>query len=225
MALHAGQFGLWDSLADFLVDPQVNRGDKAPALERLASASGPLPAAFLRQLGEASEALLSSRAVDPFTPQVVPFPAALRFLAAHSLLPDERILAFTSRLSGSGLVGERTEAARTLSLLARLGQDSDWIVVMALQLSNDSDALVRSEAGRSLALVARNSERHRGVVEQRLLELLSQDGLLAPLLVLRGLEAGEGPVELSPPVRRLVSHLAISHPARGVRLQARALLG
>lgn len=63
-----------------------------------------------------------------------------------------------------------------------------------------------------------------GLVEERLLELLSNDGLLVPLLVLRGLVASDQP---SPDgqLGRRISQIAASHPALGVRAQALALLG
>lgn len=48
------------------------------------------------------------------------------------------------------------------------------MIVMALLLTHDNDALVRAESGRCLAAITRRRDRHRALLDQRLLELLSR---------------------------------------------------
>jgi hypothetical protein len=225
LALNFGVEHLWDPLVELLLDRRVSRSDKAAPLERLAGSDGPLPADVARRLGDGVTDLLASPAMEPFGGRALtPFPAALRLAAAHSLLSDERVLAEATRLGGSYGTDGRIEAARTLALLSRIGQGADWITAMTLQLSHDEDPLVRGETGRGLASLARHSRKHADLIDQRLLDLLAEDGLIVPLLVLRGLQADGDRLDLPAAVARRVALVAKGHAAWGVRLQAQALI-
>jgi hypothetical protein len=224
LAADAGISQLWPDIVGFLLDPRVSRRDKEAPLERLARAEQPLPMDVLRELGSGIETVLSARSIDPLGTEVLPFPAALRFAATHELLSDEAVLAHVARLGGAYGVPGRVEAARTLALMVRSGRGPDWADALVLQLSHDGDPVVRGESGRCLATLLRRGKRHRELVEQRVLQLLNEDGLVVPVLVLRGFQEFDGAVRLSGEVLAYVRKLSTNHPARGVRLQAAAVL-
>jgi hypothetical protein len=224
LALHFKMPNLWRPLAEFLVDMRVNREDKAAPLDRLSQPLASVPQEVVGIVASALDGLLAAVGPGPFDGGITPFPAALRFAAAHSLLTAEELLGHLSKLCGSGNAGSRVEAARTLAFTADFGEDTDWIFVMGLLLTRDSDPLVRAESGRCLAGLLHRDDRHRALVDQRLVEMLSEDGLLVPLLVLRGLRSIEGQSQLAETLKVRISQLAASHPARGVRLQAQAVL-
>ncbi|MDQ6948567.1 MAG: hypothetical protein M3256_20480, partial [Actinomycetota bacterium] len=225
LALHFDMSDLWLPLADFLLDMRVSREDKAAPLDRLAQPTASVPEEVISTVALALDELLAAVAPGPFDSGITPFPAALRFAVSHSLLTDERLLGYLSKLCGSGDGGTRVEAARTLAFTANASDGIDWIVVMGLLLTHDSDPLVRAESGRCLAGPLRRNNQYRALLDQRLLDMLSEDGLLVPLLVLRGLRSSGAQSRLTESLRVRISQLAATHPARGIRLQARAVLG
>ena len=225
LALHFDQTSLWDPLVDFLLDFHVFRDEKDPPFSRLANAEEPIPNAVLQRLASETEQLLNSTSLGPFIDDVVPFPAALRFFAAHGLLPEEQFLGEVTRLSGSRGPTGRTEAARTVSFGARLGIQRDWVAALAIHLSHDPDPVVRGEAARGFGWLAQRQGRSLGaVIESRILELLEEDGLVVPLLTLSGLQESGHAESISPVIKNRISEIASEHPARGVRLRADALL-
>ncbi len=214
---------VWPPLATLLSDPRVNLSDKAPALERLALRDSNAPEGFVRQLGDALNDVLQARTIGPFEDKTTIMPAALRFAIRYGLLSDERTVEILSSLFSSRRTTDRVEAARTMTLIADLRHPPDWTVILAYELSRDDEALVRAEAGRCLGLLARTTTRLSRLVNDRMIELLSDDGLLVPLLVLRGLmSATDLPLEAA--VTRRIQQLSAAHLAYGVRVQARAVL-
>jgi hypothetical protein len=225
LALHFDQTSLWGPLVDFLLDFQVLRDEKDPPFSRLANAEEPIPSAVLQRLASEAERLLNSTSLGPFSDDVVPFPAALRFFAANDLLPEEQFLGEVTRLSGSSGPTGRTEAARTVSFGARLGIQRDWVTALAIHLSHDSDPVVRGEAARGFGwLVQRQDQPLGALIESRILELLEEDGLVVPLLTLSGLQESGHAESISPVIKNRIEEIAAEHSARGVRLRADALL-
>ena len=96
------------------------------------------------------------------------------------------------------------------------------VLALALPLARDDDVEVRANAGRALAVLARPEEPLAAAALRRLTELLGEDGLLAPLLVLRAL--ADVPDDLPAAVRRQIEELAAQHPSRSVRTEAGRLL-
>ncbi len=223
LALYAGATSLWPAIADFITDMRVRRDDKTSALERLAREHEKVPAGVAEQLGANARALLDTSAHGFTSEAVSPYPAALRCFSRLNLLPTERVLTECSRLAGAESTLARVEAARTVSSLAGLKPAPPWTVVSALHLSHDQDAGVRAEAGRALALLLDAEPAGRRYLSERLLRLLDEDGVLVPLLILRGLAESE--LHLGPLLRTKVEGMAYGHVDRGVRLQAKALIG
>lgn len=216
---------LWDPIVSFLVDPKVGRHEKASTLERLARWRGEVPSDVVSRLGDNLQTLLAQVSSDPFDSGIVPFPEAIRLGARYGLIDDVDLLNLIASLGGMEETAQRVEAARTLSLILQTREVEDWMFVVVLQLTHDMEALVRAEAGRAAACVLGRSSKYRQAMGDRLRDLLSQDGLVVPVLVLRGLQddaviRADIPDELIAKVRQL----AQSHPARGVRLQAEAML-
>lgn len=203
---------MWEPVLRLLRDRHVSSNDKAPVLARLARLQDDPSASVAAELADSADLLLSHQGMDPFeqSPMAVD-PHGLRFLLAFQLLDSDRALRATSTLSGSRRAAERVEAARSVAVTPTQPAYSDWTSVIALQLSHDRDAVVRAEAG--LALGAFLSTTRSEVVRSRLTELLEADGVLVPLLTLRGLIH-------SPRNDLLRSHietLASGHPSRLVR--------
>ena len=212
---------VWEPLAELLSDPAVNPGDKSAALDRLAEPDASVPGEFVSAIQSALPDVLDATVLDPFSESFTPLPSGLRFAARHGLLDDNALHARVFELVASPLTAARAEATRTLSLMARLRDVSGWVTVLALVLSADRDALVKAEAGRCLATLAGRSKYMTASIQRRLDELLRSDGLLVPLLVLRGLSDQRA---LGPPLLDTIQAIARSHPAHGVRIQAEAVL-
>lgn len=219
------QADLWEPVTEYLLDPRLPRRMKTEALNRISSAPESVPDFVRRTFASRGTALFAADAVSsPFEPpEIDPYPAAVRVLAALGLSTIDDLLSALSTLA-AGPVRSKLEAARTLStIVATTLPTPEWAVSIALQLSSDANANVRAETGRTLAVVLKNTHFARALIESRLLGLLDEDGMLVPLLVLRGLT---GDAEISPGVvRDRVSQMAQEHPVFGVRVQARYVLG
>jgi hypothetical protein len=213
--------GLWEELSDFLLDPAVAQSDKSPAFERLARWGGPLPAEVAARFSSRAQDLLASPGFDPFQESIVPYPPALRFLSRHQLIDRGVVLKEISMLAGSRAPAARKEASITVGLLSYAAPSSD-LLPFALVLAGDDDAAVRANGGRSLASLSLVDDPLAVTVEARLIELLREDGVVTPRLVLRGLDEHHG--EFSREVVTELSRLAEGHPSHAIRVHARILL-
>ena len=215
---------LWDPLVAFLTDPLLPRSFKASATDRLASASDQIPESAVADITTHAEGLLAGGSL-PFLfegPDIEPFPAAIRLLGATNAWSSPQLVVSLARLA-SGDERSRLEASRTVtSLVQSRPIVPEWLVFAAMQLSADLNANVRAESGRSLALAIGRVEFASELMAGRLQELLDEDGILVPLLVLRGL-AGDVK-DMPPTVLAQVEQLAETHMIHGVREQARYLL-
>lgn len=224
LALDAGSDLLWGPLAAYLLDPNVSRADKAPALDRIGQSTAEVPASAVAELRAGIRPLLTTAESDPFDPPpLVPFPAALRCAAALGLVPDAELLNLVARLAGSAERQGRVEAARTLGVPVNRRLESDSWAALALQLSHDGEALVRAEAGRALGRLVHSESSLSLAVVGRVAELLDEDGLVIPLLTLNGLEPNDGRAADSA-IRRAVERIARSHPAGAVRERAESVI-
>lgn len=221
----AGAKQLWPAVSGYLTDPRVLRDGKTAALNRLAAAPEIVPEPVRGQFSTYARDLLELTDVAlPFAgDEVTPYPAAVRALAALNILDNHDLLLSVLKLA-SGDRRARLEAARTLTAIVRTSRSVEqWIVATTLQLSNDQHPNVQAEIGRALALIISRADFAREPATRRLLELLGADGILVPLLVLRGMtEEASIP---SQAVRARVEQLALEHLALGVRVQAGILLG
>lgn len=221
LVLVAGADQLWPPLTDFLLDPAVHREDRTPPFERLARAGLSLPAEVAAHFRAHARQLLATPGPDLFEAPLVPYPSALRFLGAHRLLDDADVYDAVATLAGAASDSGRREAAVTVAVLAARPPRGQ-LLALALPLARDDDVEVRANAGRALAVLAQPDEPLAAVARRRLAELLAEDGLLAPLLVLRAL--ADVPGGLPDVVRRQVEQLADQHPSRSVRAEAERLL-
>lgn len=211
---------LWASVTDFLLDEKLPRRMKAAALDRISGRPEVVPIATRQKLEGAAELLLAPRGfTSPFdAPDIDPFPPAVRALAALQVLTEAEVLSATAVLA-AGSTTSKLEAARLLSTVVSTAAGvPQWAISIALQLSSDSSANVRAEVGRTLALAIHRSTFAIELLEERLLGLLAEDGILVPLLVLRGLSDG---VEIdSQAIRDRIQDMAEHHLVFGVRVQA-----
>jgi hypothetical protein len=225
LALYAGGGELWEDITDFLVDPLVQRADKSEALERIAREADQIPESVARALGADLDSLLSIAPRELFggVSDINPYPSALRSIAALKVIGEDRLLTECARLAGAVDASTRIEAAKTLTTIVRLGPPP-WTVVLALQFSRDPDAGVRAEAARCLALLLPQSKEQEVLIGDRLIELLREDGILVPILILRGFAEVKDSVPINRVTRVVIENLAKYHSARGVRIQASAVL-
>jgi len=166
--------------------------------------------------------LLASRSFDPFDASPIePFPSALRFLGAHAVLPNSQIIDGVSRLARSSDPKVRWEAATTVVLLASR-QTRPELLVLAISLAGDADALVRATGGRAIAFFLSTRNSLADLALNMVRELLDADGLLAPRLILQGLK--DSGVVLPDIILSHVREMAEWHPGQSVRSAALALL-
>jgi hypothetical protein len=219
----AGASELWPELTRFLLDPAVSRDDRTPPLERLARADLVLPRFIEERFRNSAEQLLQSSSPHLFIDTgIVPYPAALRFLARHGLLDSVEADDALSTLAGASTAATRREAAITVALLIS-ARPENQLVAFALSLARDEDVEVRAHAGRALAIIAGRGDQAADAAARRLIGLLSDDGLLAPLLILQ--ELTDLPSGLPNSVRSQIVKLAADHPSRSVREAARRAAG
>ncbi len=220
LIIKVGATGLWDPLAAYLTDPRVVREHKRSALDRIASAAVELPESVAATFAESADHLLH-QASDPFGWESIdPFPAGLRLLAAHRLIPTRSVIGLTSALMEQSDVAPRREAARTLALLLSRNQEPA-LFGMTLHLSYDSDALVRGYAGSALAATVSSDAHWSSIASDRVTDLLQADGTSAPLGVLRALSEGAVVPDVLLPT---LEGLAANHVSTRVRRSARQLL-
>jgi len=223
LILYADAQELWIDLADFLTDPSVQRDDSSPAFERLAQENVNIPSDAKERFQVAAFALLESR-IQFLEPALVPYPAALRFLGTYGLIDEGQSFDSTAQLAGMEDREARQEAAKTVAALSRT-ISSSWLLAFAIQLSHDADVEVRAHAGRALARIGGSSASLAKLSSSRLAALLREDGLLVPVLLLRGLAEMAESVALPHDVLPQIELMSEDHPSRAVRRQASRLLG
>jgi hypothetical protein len=221
LVLFADADELWPELTDFLLDSAVPRQEKTPAFERLVRSDISLPQEIADRFRENSQELLAGASPLTLEPLIAPYPAALRFLAAHGLIDDSEIYSKVAILADSENVDSRREAASTVAALATWAPGTG-LLAFALPLARDNDVEIRARAARALALLAGREDALAAVSDQRLGELVSEDGLLVPLYILRALR--DIPGGLPRAIRSRIEDLANQHPARSIRIAAKKLL-
>ncbi|UGQ58324.1 hypothetical protein LSF60_01810 [Rhodococcus pyridinivorans] len=211
---------IWAFLTDFLLDARVQREDKSAAFDRLSQIRPILPDETAKRFSEGAASLLSESDRSFFLEEdIVPFPAALRFLACQKLISEASVFSAVAQLAGSSDSKGREEAARTVAAVAEVRSDA-WLIGFAAQLSHDTEMDVKAPAGRALARLASVGSSLSGVANDRLLSLLDEDGLLVPLVVMKALVASD----LTSEARQKIADLSDGHPSRAVRREAQKLL-
>lgn len=221
LAVYVGVVELWPDIAQFLANPLVQRADTAAAFDRLARESAQVPADVVGTIAHQRDGILYATD-DVFGSSVDPYPAGLRFFASLQVVGADELLVMCSQLAGSGGPTGRHEAARVVTLACRASDPPTWLRVAALRDSWDPLPEVRSEAAGALVGIANTDVEGREIFEERVLSLLSEDGLLVPIRSLRGLI--ELDVPLSNRIREAVGVMAETNPSRILRVLATELI-
>jgi hypothetical protein len=213
---------IWESLADYLVDMNVIRRHKSSALDRLARGRRRLPTAVMEAFVEHGARLLREPQRDDEEFSIpMPYPSALRFLAARELIDDADMFDALAALAGTPK--GRHEAALSMGVIA-LTRPMPELLALALPLARDHDVETRAHAGRALALLAYDtSSPLAAAAERALYDLLGEDGALAPRAVLDQISSAAAP--LTSRLRARINDMARNHQSRAVRRAARNLLG
>ncbi|MEU4170951.1 hypothetical protein AB0F46_29240 [Streptomyces sp. NPDC026665] len=211
---------VWTPLSDFLTDPNVQRSDKSGAFDRLSSGKYRAPREVLEKFQDNSDALLNARAEHFDGDAVIPFPAALRFLASQEILSEMAAFSLISRMFGRGAPEARIEASRTVATLAA-SISSLWVLSQALQFSHDSEPAVRGHAARALSIYSVRSTDFGETARERLTEMMTQEAILVPLLAIRQIQQDEG---FPDSAKQGIGHLGLTHPSATVRREALKLL-
>ncbi|MCO5995768.1 hypothetical protein [Actinoallomurus rhizosphaericola] len=214
---------LWGPIVDLLLDQSVSPRDKIAALDRISQTVPRLPVPdFARlRLGWQNVINLSDRQSVIYPAPAPVLPAAVRAGAALSLMSPEEILSAVTELSGLNRFDAKIEAVRCIEVILSRSPQQSWEGVLLLQLSHDDSPAVRAEAGRVLARVVSRPSVSPAVIK-RLVELVKSDGLLIPILALRGLSqiAETLPVD----IQQAVEEVSNQHAALAIRRLARELL-
>ncbi|GAA4657477.1 hypothetical protein GCM10023347_05310 [Streptomyces chumphonensis] len=220
LIVHGNAQELWSDLVEFLTDRSVQRSDKSGAFDRLAHGSVELPPQVSEKFRRNCRVLLSAPG-DPFEDDtIVPFPAALRFFASQRIVDEAETFSLISQLFGRVEARSREEASRTVAALAGSIMNP-WLLAQAMQFSHDAEPGVRGHAARALATFSAISPEYGKTAEVRLVEMMREEGILVPLLVLRQVQQISNIPEST---KQALGDLAANHLSVLVRREAAALL-
>lgn len=221
LLLSYGATELWHPLANLLLDRRVPRVYRSVGFDRLTELRIPMPEDLQHRFVSLSDDILFSRDTLPMgDDNVVPYPSALSFLGSYGLVSPSTLALGLIQLVGSGEIKDRIEAARSIARLAETRSDS-WLLSTALQLSHDSSETIRGYCSNALALLLTDESELVDPAATRLTELMNEDGIIAPLLAVRGL--AKNPTAVNQRMRLEVNRLAEQHPSRTVRKEAARL--
>ncbi|MFE5341828.1 hypothetical protein ACFQ80_16490 [Isoptericola sp. NPDC056578] len=213
---------LWPELVGFLTDSRVSRDDRTRAFDRLARDATPVPTEHAGAFRDsAADILESSSSRLEFHGDVVPYPAALRFLSVNGFIDRSVTYGHIARLFGQEDLQGRREAAWTAATLSARGPSAE-LLALALPMSHDSDVVVRARASVVLAQLSSVESPLAPLAGERIGELLAEDGIEVPLSVVRALS--DASVDLGEAITAKLSELSNVHPARSVRLAAQKAL-
>ncbi len=222
---------VWEAVAAMLTDPRVARELKERALDRIADyGSEAVPETVQASLRSNWMAVLESENVEAFfsdSNAEPKFAEAIRAGAVLKILTRDDAIATVTALAGSRVTDDRTAAAEILPDAAAAHGDWEWAQLLLLQLTQDSNATVRSQASRGLAWVGTRQTGISPLVRAALTESLQRGGIRTPLLTLHGfqrLNTRGNWLEYGDEIVSLVKNMSASHPARVVRRAATQVL-
>ncbi|MEW1839569.1 hypothetical protein AB0392_16625 [Nonomuraea angiospora] len=230
ITVHA-QEGLWPSLLEAFLDPNVSAENKIVALDGLTEGSqkSTMP-------NRIRQALRDNRIPSSSGPDGLFFPASIdrlnvacrNFYIAYNLLEEGDSQKGILRDSGAGESSVRAEAAMGCLYVGAREPEVEWPQVVVAQLSYDRDSFVRNRAAYVLAyLSVIDGVKFKIVMESRVRELLGDPGISSAMGALRGLIAyAEDTAITDVPLwcRDEVRELMHSHPSRNIRTAARKVL-
>lgn len=181
---------LWQELTAYLLDPSVAIHDKSPALDRLAQSKIRLPSEVRDAISDKIDSLMRGEGERSplFEESAHSINApAVRFATTFNLAPREKTISFIAVLASSSDVRDRVESIGCLANAANTDRSPEWAGSMLLQLSNDPNASVRAEAGNALVRFVGRLGAVDTASRDRVYALLKSDGLVEPLMLIRGL--------------------------------------
>lgn len=208
---------LWKAIVDFVVDPAVNGNMKAAALERITNNLEAIPENVLYDLRigwrEFSESSRFAGLMDgePFRH----FPEAIRFAAKSKAAPGSLLLEQITDLASDSFPRSRIEAAKSARALSMENGDAEWALSLLLQLTRDSDSVVRAEAGQSLAALSYVECRLSALVTRRLMEMLGDPSVRLPLAIAHGLQirVDDFPLPQGSEIHKKLVFISENHPS------------
>jgi hypothetical protein len=207
----------WDELVAFLLDKAVAMGAKVGALEGLSHSSIRIPVPARQRLK--ASLWEATGFEDPIFARPEAFAVArLKLSARVGAASHDELLAALLELAGGPTEASRAGAADAIPpLQTRVG--AAVAGTLALALSRDGNHDVRAAAGKAIAqLEESGDDLLQRSLETRVIDLLREPGVIAPLETLRGLyqtlSDGRTP---SSRVAMEVRQVAKRHLSRGVR--------
>lgn len=224
LAVKFDEVRLWDAVTELLIDPAVDGYYKKAALDRLSASYSKIPERSLRTLRSNWRSVIDSPHADsPFSSEKLPyFPEAIRFGSLLKVLSRDEAVGAVTDMAGGDSASSRKAACSILPFVAREFGEAEWGQVLLLQLSRETEPVVRALAGHGLALVGNMESTMRPIVHRRLVELLEADGILVPLRTLHGFQivAREGSWNYGGGVEAQISLLVQESRARVLRKAA-----
>jgi hypothetical protein len=221
---------VWQAVANFLTDPELDSVLKDPALDRIAARPGDVPPETRLSLASGWLGIVDgARDSHRFFSEVeLPVNApAIRAGAALGIVNENDAMRAVIALA-SASENSRVEAAKTIGYVFGLG-DSTWGLVLLLQLSSDRNPEVRAAAGHSLVLGLAHAGDLHPLVHDRIDSLMREDGVRTPLSILHAIQRlsaakDNSVMELREEVMRLTSEQS-PRVVRGAALEAIERLG
>lgn len=206
------QSELWDEIAAYILDPQINVITKDLGIDRIAYNAEKLPDNISKHLQEHLHEIVRSKIDKHFfsSSGSSAFVEAIRLSAALNALPKADILEMILSLTTS-TVNDRSQAAQTIPFCLTT-DDAIWGQALLLQLSHDADPQVRAAAASALVDATRLKSSLTDSINGRIMDLMDSDGIDVPLSVLhafqRSLRSGnlEKLIIFKPNILKLSSH-------------------
>ncbi|MFB6610238.1 hypothetical protein ACFCVO_07965 [Agromyces sp. NPDC056379] len=199
---------VWETLTEYLSDARVHAQLKQRALDRIASFSNAVPQNIQSRLKSSWAGVIDSKRDDGMfgEPPLPVFAAAVRAGGSIGAITEQDALDSVMALAAANEQA-RIQAARTIPYVLDLG-DPTWGHTLLLQMARDSNPDVRAAAGQSMVLSLRANSGLNGAVHERVLTLLSEDGIRVPLGVLHGIQRAVSTTDLPDTLTDLMKHVA-----------------
>lgn len=191
-AFRFSEDSLWAAICKFLQDSDIDGILKDAALDRIASKPQAVPERVKKSLRNGWGSLFASKREDlHFDAAPLPvFASAIRMAGSLGIISQAEALNNVLLLASSNDTS-RVQAARSIPFVLGLG-DPTWGHALLLQLAKDSNPEVRAEAGHALVLALAHPSGLAETARKAIVELMSQDGIRAPLRVLHAFQRLQG---------------------------------
>ncbi|MFD3745817.1 hypothetical protein [Nocardia sp. NPDC058633] len=209
---------LTSELLAFVTDQNVFQSVRRHALKILSESNVSIPQSIIerhrdRILLEISAPDTSSISWFEEATRGIPNIAALRFVAAHDILPTPVVIRTIFPWVTSTDRRLRKDTAEAIAQFIS-SQPSVPLQGMAIQMSYDQDAEVRAAIVPGLVASSQAALLFSDESKARLIEMLDDDGILVPLVVLRRIC---NLLDSTWPKREKITEIRSNHPSRRIR--------